>query len=73
MRTAKQIFNGYKRMIDAEGAAYWVTEKDFITAINEARIEAVKKCADKLDNVSQNKEYNDKVKQSILNLINSIK
>lgn len=46
MRTAKNFFNGYKRLIDSDVSAYWCTEKDFIKAINEARIEAIKECAE---------------------------
>lgn len=44
MRTAKEIFNGYKRLIDSDVSAYWCTEKDFIEAINKARVETKKNC-----------------------------
>jgi len=46
MRTAKKIFEGYKRHID--GSGYWCTEKDFIEAVNEARIEAIKESAEQI-------------------------
>lgn len=37
LRTAEEIFNGYKRLIDSDISSYWCTEKDFISAIKEAR------------------------------------
>lgn len=78
LKTAEEIFKGYRRQLD--GSGYWCTEADFIKAINEARIAAIKECAE-LAKVSGH-WYNGEFilykpisvsKQSILNLLNEVK
>lgn len=76
MRTAKQIFKGYRRLIDSDVSAYWCTEKDFIEAINEARKEAFKKSAEQIHGTVYNgngDEMQDYYKGEILKLIDQIK
>lgn len=69
MRTAKKIFAGYRRQLNNEISNYWCTEKDFIHALNQSRIELLKECADLYVPDGNPQVFRDK----ILNLINQIK
>jgi len=60
MKTSDGIFNKYKRQFDGNG--YWVNEEDFKTAINEARIEAIREVfnsfnAEQFNEIKMRNEY----------------
>lgn len=76
MRTAKNIADGYTRLLDVGDHALWVTEKDFIAAINSAREEAIKECSEvaKSEWVRWGEHMGHQVeKKSILDLLNQLK
>ena len=78
MKTANNYLDMYKRLIDSENSAYWVTAQDFKKAINAARKEAIEECAKraKWKSVPPRMTNMDGVevdKQSILSLIDELK
>lgn len=73
MRSAERYFKGVKRLIDADGAAYWCTEKDFTQAINEARTDIANKCIQVFKEKSFNGCTDEDILESMTNILDQIK